>query len=152
MSEATQAGFAGTEQADVALRLACITIWVRDYDEALRFYTEKLGFEKKMDETFGPGARWLTVSPKGQDMQIVLQKPEPAMHGEARAKEMSERVGKNPTGVLATDDFQKAYETLLARGVKFSSPPKEMQWGKQAVLEDLYGNAYALVERPKSKG
>lgn len=150
MNETSQARATGTREAN--LRLACVTIWVRDYDEALQFYSEVLGFEKKMDATFGPGARWLTVSPRGQDIQIVLQKPDPAMHGEARAKEMLAGIGKNPTGVLATDDCQKSYDTLVSRGVKFSSPPKQMPWGMQAVLQDLYGNSYALMQHTREPG
>jgi predicted enzyme related to lactoylglutathione lyase len=133
------------------LKLGCVTILVRDYDEALRFYTEALGFEKRMDQKMGPSARWVTVASKGQDVQIALQKPEPSMHGEARAKEMTERIGQAPTGVLVTNDCKKTYETLLARGVKFSSPPSQQPWGVQAVLQDLYGNSYALVERPSRK-
>jgi len=144
----TPAGSATTTTApEIDLKLGCVTILVSDYDEALHFYTEALGFEKRMDRKMGPNSRWLTVSPKGQEIQIVLQKPDPAMHGEERAKEMTERIGQMPTAVLTTGDCKKAYEALLARGVKFSSAPKEQPWGVQAILQDLYGNSYALVER-----
>jgi predicted enzyme related to lactoylglutathione lyase len=130
------------------MKIGMVTILVRDYDEALKFYTERLGFEKKMDEKFGPGARWLSVALPGQDLQIVLQKPEPSMHGEARAKKMFDLIGQSPTWVISTDDCRKTYEVLKARGVNFSDPPKEQPWGTQAVFQDLYGNSFALVNRP----
>lgn len=123
-----------------------VTILVKDYDEALHFYTDVLGLEKRMDEKFGP-ARWVTVSPKGQaQMEIVLQKPEPSMHGEAGCKKMAERIGQGTTWAFAADDCQKTYEDLRAKGVKFNRPPEKMPWGIQAVFEDLYGNSFALVQ------
>lgn len=131
----------------MSIRLGSVTILVGDYDEALKFYTKTLGFEKRSDEHFGPGARWVTVAAPGQDIQIILQKPEPAMHGEENARKMAERIGQNPTWVLATDDCKKTYQLYSSRGVKFNEPPKEMPWGTQAVFKDLYGNSYALVER-----
>jgi predicted enzyme related to lactoylglutathione lyase len=130
----------------MSVRLGNVTILVRDYDEALKFYTEVLGFEKRSDEKFGPGARWVTVGSPGQDVQIILQKPEPAMQGEENARRMTESIGQNPTWVLATDDCRKTYELYSSRGVRFSEPPKEMPWGTQALFKDLYGNSYALVQ------
>jgi predicted enzyme related to lactoylglutathione lyase len=130
----------------MSIRLGNVTILVRDYDEALKFYTETLGFEKRSDQKFGPGARWVTVAAPGQDIQIVLQKPEPSMHGEENAKKMAKRIGQNPTWVLATDDCRKTYELYSSRGVKFNEPPMEMPWGTQAVFQDLYGNSFAILE------
>jgi predicted enzyme related to lactoylglutathione lyase len=130
----------------MSIRLGNVTILVRDYDEALKFYTEVMGFEKRTDQKFGPGARWVTLAAPGQDVQIVLQKPEPSMHGEENARRMAERIGQNPTWVLATDDCRKTFELYSSRGVKFNEPPKEMPWGTQAVFKDLYGNSYALLQ------
>ena len=97
-------------------RLARVTIYVRDQDEALRFYTETLGLEKRADVTFGPGARWLTVAPAGQrDVEILLQSGVPALHGEEFAQKIGERVGQGTTWVFATDDCRGDYETLKAR-------------------------------------
>ena len=74
-------------------KLGHVTILVRDQDEALEFYTEKLGLEKRTDVPFGPGMRWLTVAPKGQrEVAIVLQQPG-GYHDEATRKAMLERVG-----------------------------------------------------------
>ena len=131
----------------MSIRLGNVTILVRDYDEALKFYTEVLGFEKRSDQKFGSAARWVTVAAPSQDVQIILQKPEPSMHGEERARQMMERVGQNPTWVLATDDCQKTYELYSSRGVRFTEAPKAQPWGGiQAVFKDLYGNSYALVQ------
>ena len=128
-------------------KLIRITVYVRDEEEALKFYTEKLGLEKRADVPFGPGARWLTVAPKEQkELEIVLQKPNPLLHGAEFAKELEARIGHGTTGVFSTDDCQKTYETLRSRGVKFVSPPEDQPYGLQAVFEDLYGNSFVLLE------
>lgn len=124
-----------------------VTILVRDQDEALQFYTETLGLEKRSDMTFGPGYRWLTVAPIGQrDLEIVLQKPEPAMHGEQGAADMLRSVGHGTTWVFATEDCRAEYEALRARGVKFQSSPADQPYGVEAVFEDLYGNSFSLLQ------
>lgn len=123
-----------------------VTILVKEYDEALRFYTDVLGLEKRMDAQFGP-ARWVTVAPRGGNgLEIILQKPEPSMHGETGAKTMAQRVGQNTTWVFGTDDCRKTHQELAAKGVKFTSPPQEQPWGVQAVFQDIYGNSFALVQ------
>lgn len=135
----------------MSIRLSHVTILVRDYNEALKFYTELLGFEKRMDQKMGPVARWLTIAAPGLEIEIVLQKPEPAMHGEEGARKMTERIGQNPTWVLATEDCQKSYELYSSRGVRFSEAPKEQAWGGiQAVFKDLYGDSYALVQMQRA--
>lgn len=126
--------------------LSRVTILVRDQDEALRFYTEKLGLEKRTDAVFGPGARWLTVAPKEQtELEIDLQKPEPALHGEEWARALFARVGQGTTWVFTTDDCHKTYDELRSRGVKFSSPPQPRPYGTEAIFEDLYGNVFSLL-------
>ncbi len=126
--------------------LARVTILVRDQDEALRFYTEKLGFQKRADVPMG-ATRWLTVAPSGQrELEIVLQQPDPAFHGEERARQMLERIGQSTTWVLATDDCQGDYERLSALGVRFASPPQRQMYGTEAVLLDLYGNSFSLLQ------
>lgn len=129
------------------IRLIRVTILVRDQDEALQFYTEKLGLEKRADTTFGPNYRWLTVAPRDQhDMEIVLQAPHPVVHGEQGAQDMLSRVGQGTTWVFATDDCRTDYETLRERGVTFQSPPTEQPYGVEAIFEDLYGNAFSLLQ------
>ena len=129
----------------MSVRLNVVTIVVKDYEEALKFYTERMGFEKCMDVSMGPKSRWLTVAAPGQDVEILLQKPDAETQGGEHAKTLSGCIGQGTTWVLGTVDCQKAYEELSARGVKFTESPKRMPWGIQAVLKDLYGNTFALV-------
>ena len=134
-------------------RLARVTIVVRDQDEALAFYTGKLGFETRADVSFGPGVRWLTVAPPQQrDLEIVLQQPDPAFHGEQQAAEMLASVGKNPTWVLYSTDCQGDYGRLVESGVTFNSPPTEQPYGLEAVFLDLYGNSYSLLQPAEAMG
>ena len=128
-------------------KLTVVGLMVHDQEEALRFYTEKLGFEKRTDQSFGPGWRWVTIAPKGQtEVEITLMKPDPTMVGEEKAKALTDQVGMAPTWSYTVDDCRKTYEELLAKGVKFQSPPREEFYGVEAVCEDLYGNAISLVE------
>jgi catechol 2,3-dioxygenase-like lactoylglutathione lyase family enzyme len=115
-------------------RFACITVAVKDQEQALAWFTEKLGFVKRVDR-LGPGIRFLTVSPQNQpDLQVIL------------ASWFPEHIGKNPTAVLYTDDCRKTYDDLKGRGVEFTESPERKPFGLQAVFKDLHGNSYALVE------
>lgn len=115
-------------------RVSTVTIAVADQDEALAWYTEKLGFEKKMDIR-SPQFRWLTVAPPQQvDVEFLL------------ASWFPDRVGRNATWVLSTRDCQSGYEELKAKGVEFSQKPEVRPWGIEAIFADLYGNKYALVQ------
>lgn len=135
------------QEAVMITKLVRVTILVRDYDEALQFYTEKLGLEKHDDIPFGPGVRWVTVAPAGQaDIEIVLQQPHAAMHGEEHAGAMAARVGQSPTWVFNTDDCRKTYAELQERGVHFTSAPEEQPYGVEAVFQDLYGNSFSLLQ------
>jgi predicted enzyme related to lactoylglutathione lyase len=126
-------------------KLAVVTILVRDQDEALQFYTEKLGLEKMDDMEFGQEGRWLTVcAPEQKDVQIFLQR------ADSFGLELMEQVGRAPSWAFNTDNCQETYETLKARGVKFLSEPKKQPWGIQAVFEDLYGNKFSIVEEPST--
>ena len=126
-------------------KLAVVTILVRDQDEALQFYTEKLGLEKMDDMSFGEGNRWLTVTgPKQKDVQIFLQK------ADSFGINLMDHVGKAPTWAFNTDNCRETYRVLKERGVKFLSEPKEQPWGIEAICEDLYGNKFSIVEEPAS--
>jgi len=115
-------------------RVSTITIAVKDENEALRWFTEKLGFEKRLDLP-GPGLRWLTVAPKNQkEVQFLL------------ATWFPDKVGKNATCVVDTLDCRKTYEELRSRGVKFKQEPQDRPYGLEAVFQDLCGNTYALVQ------
>lgn len=128
-------------------RLARVTIYVRDPDEALHFYVDQLGLVKRADQRMPTGDRWLTVSPQGQtDVEIVLQQPSVTMHGEENAQRLTQRIGQGTTWVFYTDDCRKDYETFLARGVSFRNPPAERPYGVEAVFQDPYGNTFSLLE------
>jgi predicted enzyme related to lactoylglutathione lyase len=128
-------------------KLAMVSILVQDQDEALRFYTEKLGLEKRADKVFGPGMRLVTVAPKGQKgPEIALAKPDATLHGEEKAKALLGCIGQGTMWVFDTDDCRKTYETLRSRGVPFVSPPTQQAYGIEAVFEDPYGNTFALLE------
>jgi len=115
-------------------RVSTVTIAVEDQEEALAWYTEKLGFEKKMDMR-SPQFRWLTVAPPQQvDVEFLL------------ASWFPDLVGKNATWVLSTRDCQGGYEELRAKGVGFRQKPELRPWGIEAIFTDLYGNRYALVQ------
>jgi catechol 2,3-dioxygenase-like lactoylglutathione lyase family enzyme len=115
-------------------KVATVTIAVTDQDEALAWYTEKLGFEKRVDQR-SPAFRWLTIAPPQQvEVEFLL------------ASWFPDRVGRNATWVLSTRDCRGGYEELKAKGVEFSQKPEVRPYGIEAVFADLYGNKYALVQ------
>lgn len=121
-----------------------VTVWVRDYDEALQWYTEKLGFEVLEDEPMGPDARWVSIAPPGHDWpRIVLHKALPFQSDEER-EWIEHHIGDNSGWVLSTDNVEKTHETLRANGVDFTEGPTKEDRGTYAVFEDLYGNEYVL--------
>ena len=130
-------------------RLSHATIYVLDQDAAREFYVNKLGFELRFDEKMGNGFRWLTVSPKAQaDLQIILMKVDgPNMQPDVAAalRGLLEQ-GRLNGGVLQTSDCRKTYEELRARGVEFTSPPKEQFYGIEAILKDNSGNWFSMTE------
>jgi len=124
--------------------LGLIAIVVRDYDEAIAFYTDVLGFEL-IEDTFIPeqSKRWVVVAPKGaRETRILLAR--------AVGDEQSSRVGNQTGGrvflFLYTDDFWRDYRAFRARGVKFVREPKEEGYGTVAVFRDLYGNLWDLLQ------
>ena len=121
-----------------------VALVVRDYDEAIRFYTEKLGFTL-VEDTYQPqqDKRWVVVAPPGSSGATLLL---------ARASgPEQERVIGNQTGgrvflFLSTDDFWRDYNRMVAMGITFVRPPKDEPYGTVAVFEDLYGNRWDLLE------
>jgi catechol 2,3-dioxygenase-like lactoylglutathione lyase family enzyme len=129
-------------------RLAEITLVVRDYDEAIAYYTRTLGFDLLEDTALGGGKRWVRVGPPGGRGTALLL---------ARAVTDAERsvVGAQTGGRVAffleTTDFVRDHEALTARGVRFVRPRRDEPYGIVAVFEDLYGNLFDLVERAPSR-
>lgn len=124
-------------------------IWVLDQDEALDFYVGKLGLELSADIDFG-AMRWLTVkAPGDDDREILLELPAPPSVDEETGKQIRELVAKGATGFTAgfvTDDCQKTYETLKARGVEFTQGPTEQSYGIDCGARDPFGNHFRFVQ------
>ena len=129
--------------------LSHTTVWVLDQDEALSFYTEKLGMEVRTDVTMDGGFRWLTVgAPSQPDHQLVLLEPRPPMVDEETAATIKELVAKGAlgAGVLRTDDCRGTYDELSGRGVNFLSEPAERFYGVEATLRDNQGNWFSMTQ------
>ena len=134
------------------MKIANAQLWVHDQEEALAFYTEKLGMEVRADVTLPEMGdfRWLTVSPPDQeDFSIVLMAipGEPVMTPES-AEQVRTLMGKGFAGTvfLTTDDCQASYEELRARGVEFTEAPEERPYGIDSGFRDPSGNSFRLTE------
>lgn len=128
-------------------RIAHIALVVRDYDEAINFYTKKLDFDLLEDIKISEEKRWVVVAPKGaRECTLLLAR--------AANKEQVESIGNQSGGrvflFLFTDDFTRDYEKLLSRNIKFVRPAADHDYGRVAVFEDLYGNQWDLLQ-PNSK-
>jgi len=134
------------------IKIANAQVWVHDQDEALAFYTEKLGMEVRSDVTVPElgNFRWLAVSPVGQpDFAVVLMAiPGPPVMDADTADEVRALMAKGYAGTifLTTDDCQASYDELKARGVEFTEEPQDRPYGIDAGLRDPSGNAIRLTQ------
>jgi predicted enzyme related to lactoylglutathione lyase len=134
------------------IRIANAQLWVQDQDEALAFYTEKLGWEVRADVTLPEMGdfRWLTVGPAGQeDFSVVLMAiPGPPAFEEETAEQLRSVVAKGVAApiFLTTDDCQASYEELKARGLEFVDAPEERPYGIDASFRDPSGNHIRLTQ------
>ena len=134
------------------MRIANAQLWVHDQDEALDFYTRKLGFEVRSDVTLPElgDFRWLTVGPAGQpDFAITLMAiPGPPVMEAETAEQVKNLMAKGFAGTvfLTTEDCQASYEELKDRGVEFSEPPEERPYGIDAGFRDPSGNSFRLTQ------
>lgn len=118
--------------------LANVTLLVKDYDEAIQWYTEMLGLELRMDGSMGGGYRFVTVGVPGQgDVSIVLHKP---------FDDAAEARGSIHGLLFHCSDCRGYVHELKGKGVRFTLEPEDQPWGVQAVFEDLYGNSHVLLE------
>ena len=123
--------------------IGLVTLVVADYDEAIAFYVDRLGFVLVTDEQQGGGKRWVVVAPRGGGGAGLLL---------ARAAEPREahviggQTGGHVAFFLTTDDFARDHGAFTARGVRFREGPRREPYGTVAVFEDLYGNAWDLIE------
>lgn len=127
------------------LKIGHVTLLVNDIDEAISFYTEKLGFVKRADLKAWLDTRWVSVSPKDQpDVALTLV--------EADTFDKMNAVGKQAAGhvylFLETEDILRDYKEMQAKAVNFILRPEEHPWGITATLQDLYGNIINLIQRP----
>ena len=120
-----------------------VALVVRDYDEAIVFFTEALGFRLVEDTPLAPGKRWVVVSPGDGGTNLLLAR--------AANAEQERHVGNQTGGrvflFLQTDDFERDRARMLAHGVRFVEEPREEAYGRVAVFVDLYGNKWDLIER-----
>lgn len=128
-------------------RLSAVSILVRDYDEAIDFYVGKLGFDLVEDTRLSDGKRWVLVAPPGaRETRLLLAK--------AATPAQEARIGDQTGGrvflFLQTDDFQRDYARLRARGVRFLEEPRHESYGTVVVFADLYGNKWDLIQRAMS--
>jgi catechol 2,3-dioxygenase-like lactoylglutathione lyase family enzyme len=134
------------------MKIATTQVWVHDQDEALAFYTEKLGMEVRSDVTMPEMGdfRWLTVSPPGQeDIAIVLMAvPGAPVFDEETANQIRELTAKGAaSGIfLTTDDVRSEYQTLKSRGVEFTEAPEERPYGIDCGFRDPSGNHFRLSQ------
>ena len=127
--------------------IAHIALLVRDYDEAIQFYTRKLHFTLVEDTVLSETKRWVLVAPKGSNECCLLL-------AKAANTEQETRIGNQTGGrvflFLYTDNFWTDYETMVKEGIEFVREPKVETYGTVAVFKDLYGNLWDLLEPVKS--
>lgn len=124
-------------------RLIQIALVVADYDEAIAYYTEVLGFDLIEDTALSPQKRWVVVSPRGEGgCRLLLAKAV----GEAQQSRIGNQTGGRVFLFLHTDDLDRDYRRLCAKGVPFVREPAQEAYGKVAVFSDVYGNLWDLIE------
>ncbi|GHH04762.1 VOC family protein [Streptomyces rubradiris] len=125
-------------------RVALVTLVVHDYDEAIRFYTEALGFRLAEDTPRPDGSRWVVVEPGGEGpgTGLLLARAKDAAQGARVGDQTGSRVGF----FLYTDDFARDHARMTAAGVTFLEDPRHEPYGTVAVFQDLYGNRWDLLQ------
>jgi catechol 2,3-dioxygenase-like lactoylglutathione lyase family enzyme len=127
-------------------RIAHIALVVKDYDEAIDFYTRKLDFIILEDTKIDEKKRWVMVAPPGaKECCLLLAKAA----NEEQAKSIGNQAGGRVFLFLFTDDFSRDYNKMIDRKINFVRPPQDFEYGMVAVFEDLYGNMWDLIEPKK---
>jgi catechol 2,3-dioxygenase-like lactoylglutathione lyase family enzyme len=136
----------------VITKLSHATLYVRDQNKAYEVYVNKLGFKVNTDMKMDTGFRWLTVSPPTQPgIEILLAEPNEPMFSADLVPHLRALLDKDAMGggVLETDDVQKTYEELKAKGIEFAKPPTKEFYGIEALFKDGCGNWFSLTQHPK---
>lgn len=136
----------------MSVRVSHVGLWVHDLEDALAFYTERVGFEIREDVTLEDlgGYRWLTVGAPGQpDMAFTLNVPGPPLFDPDAADQIIALVAQGKAGgfILQCDDCQATYEELRGRGVEFQQPPTQQFYGIDAAFRDPSGNSIRMVQQ-----
>jgi len=131
-----------TTTAGTVTHVSVVTVQVKDQDEALRFYTERLGFEKRNDTPMGEGMRWITVAPLGSRTEILLATGYDP--GAPDGSNTGAPLGANTGLILETDDIDAAYRELSGRGVHFTKQPSREFFGGWAEFVDGDGNGFGI--------
>lgn len=129
-------------------RIARIALVVKDYDEAIEFYTKKLDFKLIEDTQLTPEKRWVVVSPPGEEEGCCLLLAKAA--NEEQMKSVGNQTGGRVFLFLFTDDFWRDYNKMLERDIVFVRPPVEEEWGTVAVFQDLYGTMWDMIQPKES--
>lgn len=125
--------------------LGALALLVADYDEAISWYTKKLGFDLVDDIDMGEGKRWVLVAPPGSmETRLLLARAADPVQAEFVGQQSGGRVFL----LLHTDDFERDWKRMRAAGVSFREEPRRESYGTVAVFEDLYGNAWDLLQPP----
>ena len=127
----------------MANHISALTLVVSDYDDAIAWYTQRLGFALLEDTDLGGGKRWVTVAPRGGGAALLLAKAD----GPLQASAVGQQTGGRVFLFLETDDFERDHTSFKRNGVVFREAPRREAYGTVAVFEDLYGNAWDLIER-----
>ena len=123
--------------------VAQISLLVNDYDEAIEFYTQKLGFKLLEDTTIGKGKRWVTVGSENKyGCNLLLAKAV----NEVQQKAVGNQSGGRVFLFLYTDSFWEDFETMKSKGVEFNEEPREEPYGTVVVFKDLYGNLWDMIQ------
>ena len=136
-------------------RMSHVLVWVKNQQEALEFYRDKLGFEVDTDAKIGDDFRWLTMRiPTQPGFEIILMEPNAGMMlDEESAAQLRSLVDKGVLGggVFESDDIYKTYDALKSRGVEFKGPPTVQSWGTATVMKDNSGNWFSLGQDDMAK-
>ncbi|MDI1325837.1 MAG: VOC family protein [Brevundimonas sp.] len=122
--------------------LGAVSLLIRDYDEAIAFYVGKLGFALSEDTDMGGGKRWVRVTPKGGQTSLLLARATT----EDQRLTVGRQAGDRVWLFLETDDLIRDHAAWTAAGVEFRETPRQESYGKVVVFQDLYGNAWDLIE------
>lgn len=123
-------------------QISLIALVVADYDEAIAFYVEKLGFTLTSDLPQGDGKRWVVVTPPGSACGLLLAKAVT----DAQAARIGDQTGGRVGLFLSTDDFARDHAAMSAAGVRFLEAPRHEPYATVAVFQDLYGNRWDLLQ------